>query len=370
MTRHIQASDFLASDKIWSGASAPLVCVHIRDEAPQVKTFVFSSKSGARFKYWPGQHLVLSANLDEENVAKAFTIASAPTRPERLCITIKRNDNPGGRVSAWFHDNLVPGMEVEALGPFGQFGLRELPDTPLLLISAGSGATPMISMCRTLSDLSWQGQVSWIHVGRHPEDLLFKQELEAMSARHLGWQIEWILTGVRRERRPGKAFWQDRMRDNADARVFCCGPRGLMDEVRSAFNDTGGNLSNYSQESFHVADTTMAPQVLNTGSGCRLVTFQGTGKSATIKETSTILEAARTAGVVLPSSCREGICGTCLIKKISGDVIMQHKGGIAQSEIEEGYILACCSFPQSDVRLAIAADRSLASKVGSVHSDH
>jgi len=62
-------------------------------------------------------------------------------------------------------------------------------------------------------------------------------------------------------------------------------------------------------------------------------------------ETDTILAAARGAGLNIPSGCTFGVCGTCKVKKLSGDVHMVHNGGISEDDIAAGYILACCSHP-------------------------
>ena len=66
-------------------------------------------------------------------------------------------------------------------------------------------------------------------------------------------------------------------------------------------------------------------------------------------EGMTILEAARQAGVAHPSSCSEGVCGTCKARKLSGEVDMDHAGGIRPREIREGRILPCCSVPTTDI---------------------
>ncbi|RVG79283.1 hybrid-cluster NAD(P)-dependent oxidoreductase, partial [Sinorhizobium meliloti] len=62
-------------------------------------------------------------------------------------------------------------------------------------------------------------------------------------------------------------------------------------------------------------------------------------------ETDTILAAAKAAGLVIPSGCSMGICGTCKVRKTEGQVHMVHNGGITDEDVEDGYILACCSKP-------------------------
>ena len=75
------------------------------------------------------------------------------------------------------------------------------------------------------------------------------------------------------------------------------------------------------------------------------------GKEAKCQPGKTILQTARSAGVRIGAACEGGICGTCRVMKISGEVEMNHNGGILDDEIEEGYILACCSRPIGDVQI-------------------
>ena len=83
------------------------------------------------------------------------------------------------------------------------------------------------------------------------------------------------------------------------------------------------------------------------------VTFDIAGVTATCPETETVLAAARSAGVAIPTGCTFGVCGTCKVKKLEGEVHMVHNGGITDEEIEEGYILACCSNPRGKVTVEL-----------------
>ena len=75
------------------------------------------------------------------------------------------------------------------------------------------------------------------------------------------------------------------------------------------------------------------------------------GKQVLSEPGFTILQAARANGVRIPAACESGLCGTCRVMKLSGEVEMNHNGGILDEEIDEGYILACCSRPKGDVEI-------------------
>ena len=96
-----------------------LVCRAVRDETADVRTFVLSPRQPRRFAHRPGQFLTFAFEIGGETVHRCYTIASAPTRPDAVSITVKRV--PGGPVSNWLHDTLRPGGIVRALGPMGEF---------------------------------------------------------------------------------------------------------------------------------------------------------------------------------------------------------------------------------------------------------
>ncbi len=79
------------------------------------------------------------------------------------------------------------------------------------------------------------------------------------------------------------------------------------------------------------------------------VSFTKSKKDTRVQESDTILSAAKKTGLHIPSACQFGVCGTCKVKKVSGEVHMVHNGGITQEQIDDGYVLACCSNPLGDV---------------------
>ena len=81
------------------------------------------------------------------------------------------------------------------------------------------------------------------------------------------------------------------------------------------------------------------------------IEFVNQNRKIIAKSDETVLNAAIRAGIPLRYSCQEGICGTCKIMKLSGEVIMNHQGGIRKRDLDQGFILACCSLPKSDLIL-------------------
>ena len=125
-----------------------------------VKTFRFSPPDGGDipFDYLPGQFLTLHIAPQGVPTKRSYTIASTPTWRDRIEITVKRE--PQGLVSRWLHDELKIGDEVEIEAPSGTFIFNGEQAERVVLIGAGVGITPMMSVARYLTETRWPGKVS------------------------------------------------------------------------------------------------------------------------------------------------------------------------------------------------------------------
>ena len=125
--------------------------------------------------------------------------------------------------------------------------------------------------------------------------------------------------------------------------------------MRQLLAAAGYDMRRYREESFSFADQAQpeaqAQTQVDSGAATHSIQLQKMGQSFSCRSDQTILQAATAAGFRLPSSCSSGICGTCKTKKISGQVEMKHAGGIRPREIDQGWMLPCCSKPLGDVAL-------------------
>ncbi|UHD47529.1 hybrid-cluster NAD(P)-dependent oxidoreductase [Aureimonas altamirensis] len=340
-----------------------LICRAVRAETHDVKTFVFAPHKGRHFTYRPGQFLTFEFEIDGETIYRCYTISSSPTRPDTVSITVKRVS--GGPVSNWLHDHFRPGMMVRATGPMGEFSWAEAPSQPkYLLLSGGSGITPMMSMARCAYDLAEIRDTLFVHAARSPADIIYRDELDFMSRRNRSIRVAHICE----EDSPHEAWSGLRGRltrpmleavapDFMERIVFVCGPAPFMAAVREMLKTVGFDMTRHFEESFNFEELPTqdreaveeAAEELSSQVATYRVEFAKTRRVVECPENLTILDAARRAGMRLPSSCAKGLCGTCKSKKLSGEVEMTHQGGIRQREIDQGMVLICCSRPRSDV---------------------
>ncbi|MBN3776685.1 hybrid-cluster NAD(P)-dependent oxidoreductase [Burkholderia sp. Ac-20345] len=347
-----------------SGERKTLVCCRVRAETHDVRTFVFRGKDGQAFSFEPGQFITVSADIDGVPVSRCYTISSPPTRPYTLSITVKRT--PGGTMSNWLHDTMRPGVELNAFGPSGIFTPASAPAMKMLYLSAGSGVTPLMSMTRAAIDLGLNLDIVFVHSARTPEDIIFRDELTRLreDADHL--QVIHVCEALGAEAgwsgpigRLSVELLSQYVPDYRDREVFTCGPSGYMNAVRDLLVQGGHDPARYHQESFNFAET-VAPladvadasgNAEQVADGTYTVRLSKSGKTFEMNASETVLTAARKNGVALPSSCSQGICGTCKTAVLEGSVDMQHNGGIRQREIDKGLRLMCCSRPTSDLVL-------------------
>lgn len=338
------------------GVDEAVTCTEVIEVTPDVKTFLLSPHGNSSPAYDAGQYLTLTVDVGRETLQRCYTISSPPTRPSPLAITVKRV--PGGPVSNWLHDNLRPGGRLWATGPHGEFSHVRHPAGRYLFLSAGSGITPAMSMMRTLQDGGF-ADVVFVHSARTPDDIIFRAELESIAATGRATILVVCERDSPTETWPG-AVGRLGLRnllgipDLHDREVFTCGPAGYMAATRQLLDLAGVDQSRCHEEVYDLAARGAASSTLDESelsTTRHAVALRRSGRRIDCADNETLLHAAQRAGLNPPSMCAEGMCGTCRLTLLTGEVDMQHQGGIRQRDIEQGEILICCSTPTGDVEL-------------------
>ncbi|PBB32468.1 hybrid-cluster NAD(P)-dependent oxidoreductase [Mesorhizobium sp. WSM3868] len=351
----VPASEFVAAmrQRQWADSSPQaMICRRVIDETHDVKTFVFSAASDRMFCFNAGQYVLLRPSVDGLNVTRAYSVSSPPTRPLDLHITVKRT--PGGLVSNWLHDNLRSGDEIKIEGPLGSFKLDGDASEKPLFLAGGSGITPLMSMLRMLTDRASDLNLRLIYSVRSPRDIIFKSELDALAARFPNVEVTFLCS-------KGDSSWagpSGRLNgplllrlvpDLANRTVYTCGPELYMKAIRASFDEVGIEPLAYYEESFGGYAGGAAPDEASAISS--FVHFTKSGIEHCCAPGETLLDAARKCGVHVPTACQQGVCGTCRIAKLSGEVSMCDLGGLTSEEKSAGYVLACCSRAQGNVSI-------------------
>ena len=366
-SRVTQLAFWSALPERWtSDAEETLVCCHVRQETHDVKSFFFRLPMGRMFLFEPGQFITLELDIEGETINRCYTISSSPARPHTISITVKRV--PGGKVSNWLHDNLQPGAAIRVLGPAGEFTCARHPARKYLFLSAGSGVTPLMSMSRAHHDLAEDRDIVFVHSARTPDDIIFGRELDLIASNHANFRTSFVVERLgTRTNWPGITGFLSLpllklvVPDFMEREIFTCGPAPYMKAVRGLLDEAGFDRTHYHEESFSFESLAAeaAPEATvqdaapaespDADAPQFSVSFAKTGREIACGAAQHVLDAARQAGVRLPASCTQGMCGTCKVRLVSGQVDMKHNGGIRQREIDQGMVLLCCSKPLSDL---------------------
>lgn len=369
----------------WEKGRWNLRCIGVFDETHNVKSFHFECEDDANketlFLHKPGQFITLRLQVNGQSISRSYTIASPPSRPMTLALTIKRD--PKGLVSRFMHDRLTVGDVISVMGPAGTFNSADIDLKPkLLMLSGGSGITPLMSMLRHLYDTADMAHdLRFLHAARTPGDIIFGNELHWMAQERANITIDYI---CEREAEPGMEsgyLTADRLNamvpDFLERTILTCGPAPYMAAVKTILEQAGFDFSHYHEESFgdpalrtnpdgatpdavsliplvggpvSAAEAPQAeigkPTFTAVGDTAgNVVMFQKSGLREAYVEGESVLEIATRAGVAIPTNCQMGLCGTCKVIRVDGDIAMDEEEGLSDEDRAEGYVLTCCGRP-------------------------
>ncbi|MGY3943919.1 hybrid-cluster NAD(P)-dependent oxidoreductase [Aeromonas tecta] len=328
-----------------TSTSLTLRCIGRRAETHDVVSWQFAAVDGGLPAVLAGQCITLHTEIDGQPLCRAYTLSSSPQDP---CWQVTIKDV--GLVSHHLHQSLQLGDEIRADGPFGEFNLSALPCERPLLLSAGSGITPMWAMLRDELDKRPDADIRFIHSARSPEDVIFATELAALAEAHAGVRHALIL-----EQAPEAHPWVGRLSadmltelapDFLSRHVYLCGPTPYMAAVSAMLAALGLPAKQLHQESFGLAET--AP-VVATGDHFWL-TLKKSGKKVKILPGQTLLAALEGAGETMAAACRAGVCGACRCTT-QGEIERQSLMTLSPQDLENGVALACSCTARGDISL-------------------
>jgi len=230
---------------------------HIRQETPTVKSFRLALPAPT-FSFWPGQWVDLYIAGPAEvpdGIIGGFSMTSSPLHRDYIELAIKRI--PEGRASVYLHDRAQVGDKVIIDGGYGDFYYREGMGQPLVLIAGGIGITPLMSMIRFVDEAQLDVNVTLVYSAKRPSELVFFEELQAMSARNARIRCHFTVTAPDLEPWTGDMGRIDRGRltpllnaggTTAEALYFVCGPRGFAEDVEAILGELGADRSRIRRE--------------------------------------------------------------------------------------------------------------------------
>ncbi|MFA5939802.1 MAG: ferredoxin reductase [Sinimarinibacterium sp.] len=292
-----------------------------------------------------GQFVRLSVQIDGVRRTRCYSPANSVHAADGQ-IELTAKAHAAGFVSKYLHDMVRPGMVVTLSQADGSFALPDQRPGRVLLISGGSGITPVMSMLRTLCDEGHQGRITFLHYSNAARDVIYAAELAQIAARYPNVELLRAYASADQGGELSGRFSREQLLkavpDYADAQAFLCGPPGMMKAVQEVWAEDG------IADRLHLEHFTAAPIVAAAGDAGGEVRFVKSERLAT-NNGATLLDQAEAAGLRPESGCRMGICKTCTCRKVSGQVRDVRTGALSTGGDEE--IQICVSVPVGTVTL-------------------
>ncbi|MEZ5210198.1 2Fe-2S iron-sulfur cluster-binding protein [Gordonia sp. (in: high G+C Gram-positive bacteria)] len=339
-----------------SSRSAILTVAAVIDETADARSIVFELPESHTDKfsdYLAGQFLTLRIPSEQTgSVARCYSLSSAPGRGELPTVTVKRTADGYG--SNWLCDNLAPGCQIESLPPSGVFTPANI-HAPLLLIAAGSGVTPVMSILKTAL-ATGTGPITFFYANRSENDVIFARELRELQAGNPGrlTVIHWLET---LQGRPSAKLLTTTFRPMAATHTaYLCGPGPFMDAVHQGLAKAGFEHHAVHTEVYNslsgdpFEDIELEELSADEAAAAAEVEVELDGDTHVLvwPRSRSLVDVMLAAGLDAPYSCQEGECGSCACTLTEGTVEMANSGALDPDDIADGYILGCQAKPTSD----------------------
>lgn len=307
-----------------------------------------------QFRFSPGQSLTIRRGKERRSYSICAAVGEAPRIGVREVV--------GGAVSSWLVHDVRAGDEIDVLTPSGRF----VPDltTPArhVLIAAGSGITPMISIARSVLEADESSTVTLLYGNRRADSVMFADEIaDCKDAHHARMQIVHVLSREPQEVQLfGGRIDAQRLTEVLSGTVdipsvdhwWLCGPLGMVQAAQHVLGERGVPRERIHRELFWVGDEPPAEthhlDATPPDGAQATVVLDGRSTLVTVPPDTAVLDAAQRVRPDLPFACRGGVCGTCRARVTDGAARMRRNYALEPDEVDAGYVLTCQAIPTTD----------------------
>ncbi|MFF7731765.1 1,2-phenylacetyl-CoA epoxidase subunit PaaE [Streptomyces sp. NPDC007984] len=322
-------------------------------------SFDIPAELAEEFAFAPGQSLTLRRDIDGRDERRSYSICAPAGTAPRIGVRVV----PGGLFSSWLVRDVRPGDTVEVMAPTGAFTPDLTTHGHHVLIAAGSGITPMVSIAESVLAADSRSRVTLLYGNRRTGTVMFADELADLKDLYpTRFQLAHVLSREPREAEVlSGRLDTERLSALVDALVdvesadhwWLCGPHGMVRAAQEVLTGLGVPADRVHQELFY-ADDEPVREVHHTETGPTgpvsqvTVTLDGRSTTSALPRERSILEGAQQTRPDLPFACKGGVCGTCRALVTDGKADMRRNFALEPSEVDAGYVLTCQSFPVSE----------------------
>jgi len=306
-------------------------------ETPDAHSLVLSVPPAlaAAFTYRPGQYLTVLVPQNGGNVARCYSLSSSPHTDADLKITVKRVRD--GQASNWICDHIRAGGTLDLLPPAGELTPATL-DDDLLLLAGGSGITPVMGIVKSVL-AHGRGRLALVYANRDARSVIFGADLAALCERY-GDRLT-VTHWLDSERgAPEAEALAELIAPVAGREAYVCGPEPFVAVSRKALQQAGVPEERIRVERFEIEQEATVDATLE-------VEIDGQTHRLPWPAGKRLLDVVIEAGLNPPFSCRQGHCGSCALRLLSGEVELVNNEVLEQEDFDEGYTLACQAVARS-----------------------
>lgn len=307
-----------------------------------------------------GQNITLKKEIDGEECRRSYSLCVAP-HEGLLKVAIKKV--LGGKFSSFANDALVVGDVIDVMPPTGRFHVKAT-DGQYLMIAAGSGITPVLSIIKHLLFTQTTADVTLVYGNQDRKSIIFFEEIEAIKNKYMQ-RFSCIYTFSREHTDSAINYGrisEEKLNDLQSvipyatlAEAFICGPEEMIFSAAAFLEKKGMSKENIHFELFTTPGSKTEKKVVNNAvaddAPKAKVIIRLDGRStelAVAYEGDSILDVALKSGADLPFACKGGVCCTCRAKLVKGEVTMDVNYALEKEEVEQGFILTCQSHPVTE----------------------
>jgi ring-1,2-phenylacetyl-CoA epoxidase subunit PaaE len=349
-----------------SAAFHTLTIADVIDETADARSIRFAVPEALRetFKFKPGQHLTLKAEISGEEIRRNYSLCLAP-QDGALTVTVKRIG--GGLFSNWANEHLKVGDAIEVMAPHGSFTWDFDPAAANHYVgfAGGSGITPVMSLLKSTLLTEPKSRFTLFYGNRDSNSIIFLDALAQLKNRFMDrLEVHHFLAEEAEEfelfngmldRAKCDEILDIVIEPSEIAAFFICGPGPMMDAAEEALLAKGVDRSRIHLERFTagrasaVVEAQMQALKQEAAGLTMTVTLDGRKRRVPFDAAAgNILDSARAAGLPAPFACKAGVCATCRARVVSGEVEMAARYGLTDQEVAAGYVLTCQSVPKGN----------------------
>ncbi len=325
----------------------------LTDDAAAV-TFDVPAELADRFAFAAGQSLTVKRGAQR----RSYSICAPVGHPPRIGV----REVPGGALSGWLVHQLRPGDTLEVQEPSGSF----TPDLTVaanhVLIAAGSGITPMMSIAASVLQSRAEGSVTLLYGNRRSDTVMFADDVADLKDAH-PWRMHLVhvlsrepqeveLFSGRLDAGKLREMLPDLLAVDTVDHWWLCGPYAMVTDAIDVLTELDVEPSRIHRELFYVGEEAPVEMVhvdapAGTGSEVTVI-LDGRTTTTVVAPDVPVLDGVQKVRPDLPFACKGGVCGTCRALVTQGEVRMRRNYALERSEVEAGYVLTCQSLPVAD----------------------